>query len=572
MAELEESLTWRLSDEGMDLLERAGLAALYMTLRAAEESTTDLSPLRWNPTDLTSDSVTLRWAGPAKAAFVTLMEFAWQVRDGVLFLPAVHGERELSQWWLRVPMHNGIMRTFFQHTNVQPKGEPVTKIVNLDENREIQLSFQPPIIRPAKEKVGAGPPSVPKKLLKPHKDVADLFDRHGEFRKEPVELSNWLYPGIAGRFNDEGAWVGDARQAVVLMIAPITCLFQRLSGEGGNWVFVVPDIRELAEFAAVRKRLNLDAEFTDIASLGDAGLQFLAEYSTRSPRKSSRSGCTVVAMGKVNYYASQSIRKAVLSIPPELAAVKRYRLLQNALPNTYVSVSANPPNASTVPPAPKRSRKTKRPPKARTEMADSPRAAGFIKLAVGRGRIADNLVNKRAWYRDLTTPTHWDLGWLERQRQPGESMERTFYRNICYQRSKFMKLIQDDDIWDSEAEKAFMQAFWETLDSLYAQEADAVKRGGARTATDRFDDLNEDIRRRLMRAKTRMLLRAALTELFAKAGRQKTLRSHPAALWRLIDDPVQWHKGRDLALLALASHRKKDERERSNTPIGPKGV
>ena len=124
-----------------------------------------------------------------------------------------------------------------------------------------------------------------------------------------------------------------------------------------------------------------------------------------------------------------------------------------------------------------------------------------------------------------------------------------------------MKLIAEDDMWDTEAEKIFVEAFWEALDSLYAQEAAATERGGSRTVEDRFQDLNDDIRRKLTQAKTRTLLRTALADLFARAGRQKTIRSHPAAVWRLIDDPSQWQKGRDLALLALASHRKREERE-----------
>src|SRR5262245_37485633 len=155
---------------------------------------------------------------------------------------------------------------------------------------------------------------------------------------------------------------------------------------------------------------------------------------------------------------------------------------------------------------------------------------------------------------------------MERQRkkQPGTSIERLWFLAICYQRSKLMKLIAEDDMWDTEAEKTFVEAFWQTLDSLYAQEAAATERGGSRTAADRFEDLNDDIRRRLTQAKTRTLLRTVLADLFAKAGRQKSIRTHPAAIWRLIDHPDYWRKGRDLALLALASHRKKEDRETTN--------
>src|SRR5262249_34719156 len=155
----------------MDLLERAGLAGLHMALRAAKETGADVSPLEWSDADLTPDSVSVRWSGPAKPAFVKLMEWAWQVRDGVLYLPAVHDAKDAAAIQNRVTMHNGIMRTFLQHTNVQPKGEPVTRIIQLDENKEVSISFQPPIIRPPKAKDGDAVPKAreQQKLLKPSK-------------------------------------------------------------------------------------------------------------------------------------------------------------------------------------------------------------------------------------------------------------------------------------------------------------------------------------------------------------------------------------------------------------------
>src|SRR5262249_19137875 len=161
---------------------------------------------------------------------------------------------------------------------------------------------------------------------------------------------------------------------------------------------------------------------------------------------------------------------------------------------------------------------------------------------------------------DLFTPLLWDLDAIERQRkrQPGTSPERIWFINICYQKGKLMKLINEEDMWESEAEKIFVQAIWESIESVYAQEGkETHERGGSRSAEDRFNDLNEDIRRKLMQAKTRTLLRAALSELIAKAGRPPTVRQHPAAIWRLVDHEDEWKKGRDLALLALASYQSK---------------
>lgn len=128
-----------------------------------------------------------------------------------------------------------------------------------------------------------------------------------------------------------------------------------------------------------------------------------------------------------------------------------------------------------------------------------------------------------------------------------------------------MNLIVESDMWDTEEEKLFVQSFWETLSALYAQEGDAAKRGGSRTYEERCEDLDESIRRKLTQAKTRSLLRTILADLFAKAGRQKTIGEHPAAIWRFIDHPSHWQQGRDLALLALASHRNKKKRDTATT-------
>jgi CRISPR-associated protein Cas8a1/Csx13 len=563
----EHEITWRLSDHGMDLLERAGLAGLYMALQAAAETSQDLSPLTWREDDLQPDSVTLRWLGPAKPAFIKLMEWAWQVRDGVLYLPAVHEERDLAAFQLRVPCHSGIMRTFLQHINTQPKLDSVTRIIHIDENKTITVSFEPPAIRVDDPERGINPKTkrlykkkIASSRVRPHEDVNSLFDRKGNFHDKEVSLSNWVYPGIAGRYGDEGSWDGVATTALLLMLAPTVCLYQRLQGTGGNWVFVVPDIRDLEDFAATRRRMHLQADLIDVASLGDAGMQFLAEYATQNPRKLLKTGCRVVAMGYVGYYQGQSIRKSVLDISPDLRSVRRYRLLHREFPNTFIALKTD---ASEAPSPVKPGRGKKKP---LDVSDDTPKPSGFIKLPAIRGRIADNLVSNRPWYADLFVPYLWNFEEAERERKKlGTSLEHAWFQAICYQRSKLMKLIAEDDMWDTEAEKVFVHAFWETLDSLYAQEAAATERGGSRTATERFDDLNDDIRRRLAQAKTRTLLRTVLTDLFAKAGRQKFIRAHPATIWRLIDHGDHWRKGRDLALLALASHRKKEDRESTAT-------
>jgi CRISPR-associated protein Cas8a1/Csx13 len=564
----ENELTWRLSDPGMDILERAGLAGLFMTLKAAGEKPHDLSPLSW---ELASDAVTLRWSGPAQVGFEKLMRWAWQVtKDGVLYLPGVQEDTERANFHLRVPTHTGLMRTFWQHPNVQPRGELIEKIVRVDEGREISVSYRPPSIRPGKTKDGAEGSSAadPKKLLKPAKDVAVLFDRNGALRTAAVELSNWVYPGIAGRYADEKAWAGMPDRAFLLMLAPAVCLFQRLQGEGGNWVFVIPDVRDLEEFSIARRQMKLNADFVDVASLGDAGLKFFAQYSSTNPRRW-LAGCRVVAMGIAGYYhKGQSIRKAVLDVTADKHQVDRYRLLHQHLPNKY---NARRPDEAKASPA----ATGKRAAKAKKAAKEEPRkAAGFFKLPAARGRIADNLVNSRPWYENLTVPMTWDRDELERQRKRNKerndvdggrrptSPVAILFDSLQQQEGSLMKLIQDDAMWDTEAEKVFVEAFWETLRALYRREADAAKeRGGSRTPSDRMEDLNEKLRRALSQAKTNALLRQLLTEFYArpvKKYRSPTLGKYSATIWRLVD--ADWKKGRDLALLALASYMSEGKR------------
>ncbi len=555
----ENEMTWRLSDEGMDLIERAGLAGLYMALRAANEAAIDLSPLSWRKDDLKPASVTVRWTGPAKPAFLRLYEWSWKVQDGVVYLPAVHDERDRIQWWLRVPMHEGIMGTFLQHRVIQPKEkpkEPTIRIIRLDEDREIRVSFHQPLLRR-------------KKLLAPLMDVEALFNRDALIDAD-VCLSNWCYPGSATRYGDEKSWEGMPSRALLIMLAPTVCLYDRLQGEGYNWIAVVPDVRDLEEFDCARRRMNLDPTFTDVASLADAGLHFMAEYSTRNPRRALCAGCRVVTMGMAGYYKGQSIRKAVLDIPPDLLSVKRYRILHRELPNAYerhkIDAAVQVTEVTEVTDAPKGKGRKKKPIKPAKPSDDTAKPAGYIKLPTPRGRIAENLVSGRPWYADLFVPLIWNIAEAEGERKKLKtSLHHAWFRVVCYQRSKLMRLIAEDDMWDTEAEKVFVNAFWETLDSLYAQEANAAKRGGSASVEKRWERLEGDLYRTLTRAKTHVLLREALAQWFAKAGRQQAIRAHPAAVWRLIDHREYWRKGRDLALLALASHRSKDDREYATT-------
>jgi CRISPR-associated protein Cas8a1/Csx13 len=614
------SMTWNLSDQGMGLLERAGLAALFMSLRTAQEQMEDLSPLHWEPDDLQSQSVTLRWEGSDREAMTRLMRWAWQVRDGVLYFPAIHRSAKQRDFaFQRVATHNGILSTFLQHPNVQRKGRPVRIVETIEEGKEYTYYYQTLDPTELADRAAAkrsektkpqsvsseGRPKSRKKApagrrdyLRPITILSDektkVFERDGSLSKASIELKSWATPGIAGRFGDEKAWVGPAKLGLLLMLAPIACLYLRLppqrkktkdEGSKGsekkakgkkddwtnNWVYVVPYVENLEEFGEARPILHLDPKFVDVASLGDAALRFVAEYCTTPYRRELRVGCRATAMGKVTFYPNQMVRKGILDVekgrPP-----RRYLLLHHAIDHQFISRKG----AASLDAA---------------EDGEGAECSGSkqrveVRLPSVRGRIADNLVSDQPWYTDLAIPTTWERDILDAERKrlakrPGgagkaPSIERLCFRNLIFQKGRLMELIQKEEMWDSPSEAMFVQAFWETLRSLYRQEAKAAKRGGSRTPKKRIGHLKEDIYRSLMRSKTRELTRQAVAELIAKASRshrpgEDTVRGNPAAIWRLIDDPHDWKRARDLALLALATYTKKQADPEAGTPAKPKG-
>ena len=125
-----------------------------------------------------------------------------------------------------------------------------------------------------------------------------------------------------------------------------------------------------------------------------------------------------------------------------------------------------------------------------------------------------------------------------------------------------MALISEKDMWDDPNERDFVYAFWEVNGQLRSQEAKATERGGSRSAVDRIGDLDESIQRDLMRAKTAPLFRSTISQMLGKTvkySRATKVQERPDLIWHLID--TDWKRGRDLALLALASYENKQKRE-----------
>lgn len=273
-----------------------------------------------------------------------------------------------------------------------------------------------------------------------------------------------------------------------------------------------------------------------ILSLGDAALRFASAYAGRGiERRLGNNQIYVVAMGKVGHYANQNVRKRLLEVVPSDIAIKRYVSLMHELPNQF---------------------RWRRHDSQTTDEADKSNA--WIRQPTARGRIADNLIHNRSWYQDLLWPHPWQLDELENQRQQtkkwddkGISLEHLWFNNLLKERRALMNLAQEPIMWDSPEEQTLLIIFHQTLRQLLNKEEETHKRGASRSLGERWDDRVQDIRRGLMRAKTRELNRKFLMELLAEGGGSKHLTENKEVLWRFLNHHYDWQKVRDLALLAL---------------------
>lgn len=118
-----------------------------------------------------------------------------------------------------------------------------------------------------------------------------------------------------------------------------------------------------------------------------------------------------------------------------------------------------------------------------------------------------------------------------------------------------MGLSREKEVWDSDAEQTFLRVMHDMLGTLMWKEAKAAeRRGGSRGLSKRIEDLKEKIRRDLEFAQTRDLLRKKLSEWLAKGGTHEAVRAHREVVWNLMNDPHEWQKARDLALLSLITY------------------
>ena len=596
-------VTFRLNEPGMGEHERVGLAGLCLSLTAATawKKQRRIWPLpmvveksleRLHKTISNLDTldfpfmedglgICLEWReGSEKAALEAIVKWAWQVHDGVFFLPGVHRKREhLDCYHLRLHVHNGLLGTFFQFPRTIKKMEdPERKVVRFDEEKTFSVSYR----RVAPDA------KLPQYQAVPKKGVC------GDDIVKP--MTSWVYPGSEPRFNNnptsilrETGWCGPARFAYLMLFEPIACHYIKLPrSNADNWAYMVPSVEDLREYQRGFLRRNMVnfgnwPFYGEVAGLEDAALR----YATRN--NASNQSVTVV-MGKASFYhAQQKTRKNVwreIIVSDDMRmAFQRYDIFNRVFPAGNMARPTREPK-----------------PEESNQKGDH-----FIALPNCRERITANILRGDPWYADLAHIPFWQRDRIENdcqnvrerglpavglnlpwqsgnQEKESISPERLWFLKLHhFERKQLMCIADEERIWDNPLEKNMLDAFRQAFRRLLDREAKALVRGGSRHLSKRWDNTADKWHRRLLHAKTKLLLSTVIHELLAQAARSHRLKNDSwvpggpafqvsktsedesdesrrvrndafqAEFRRMVNHPSDWKKVRDLALLALTT-------------------
>ena len=507
-------------------------------------------------------AVRLEWrSGTEIDTLQAIVNWAWQVHDGVLFLPGVHRKRQhLDCYYLRLHVHTGMLSTYFQFPRTLKKLDPKQTVERLDEEKTFTVSYRP-ISTDA---------MLPQMKAVPRQGVCtDALVK---------SMSNWIFPGSEPRFNNRGikmeaGWNQVARLVYLMLFTPLSCHYVKLpisvirGKRARNWAYVVPEIGNLSLFQRDFLRRNTitagNWPFHDeVSGLEDAALR----YATRD-REGGHS-LTVVMGNAAYYHRQQKTRKNLIiqfgEASDSASVLIRYDLFNRAFPA-----------ANTI-----RARKT-------VSTEDSAMTGShFVSLPSSRERITANILRGDPWYSELAYIPFWQQDRVadERKRNGASiSQERLWFGKLRYERIQLMSIASEDRMWDDPRERDLLDAFKRAFHRLLNREAQGLGRGGSRDLTKRWESTMDRWHRRLLNAKTKLLLSAAVHELLALASRSPAFRNNrvvepggPAFLlpmnhdedgagWRarneafhaefrrMVNHPTEWKRVRDLALLALTT-------------------
>lgn len=534
------SLTMRLFAPGMSILHRAGLGGLACTLKYIERAwkqgalTEDELPgTPWAddnpPWTIERQCVTLNFGKPENAGeyLKRLFALAFQIKDGVIYLPGQYQQEPSLA--VRAELQNGLTLTFLQHGRVR------------------KLAKQPTVVQ--FDPVGDGRAFLSVEFKRcegfKHQDGwKDLIDSEGRLSSKPVEVVGPLNPGAVVRhvaFTSQTKFVDSVELVLPLYFAIVGTM--ALSVNRGVGSLVAPDVDDLIAFIFDRPLLTpRSPRECRVAERSDAVMQarvrlrgrgLLDETSIPAFLGSTFAPTPWATQQKSRTWARHSRDDPELvRFEPETPSEEARRLDQ-----FEVALALLAPRVRVKDEKFKVGKRRKKP--------EITREVAFWADSVVRPLIADNLAVGNAWYTNFT-----------RLLRDSDAQGNPYRYRLRSEREALHTMCETIE-FDYSREKTLVRAVHQAIRIRLAQikqETQGKGKSPPNQATkNRRNRFREELRLSLVGAKTQDQCRAAICELFGKAGRNRILQEKWEQLLPLFVDANQWQKARDLALLALAS-------------------
>lgn len=509
----------KLNGPGMTSLHKAGLAGLYMTLKALERNKVKINELHW---ELHPDRVVLNWQGETpKAALQQLIERSFQIDpDGFFHLtgldsgsPATVDQKHL--------LYIALLNTFLQYGKHRKKEMKRSLSYQIDDKTVLVEGFEPIVSYI-------------------HQKVEDEFlDNKGLFKPD-IGIIGWLYPGGGQRHATyPGSMLTEpVEQALCLLFAPVGCVFFQIvastKGRKARAALVIPQVLDLNIYAQLRLFIAQRGVVALTASgASDAALRLLvmmrgATLGGEFAQLTDESiPCRVITFGIVAWNEKQKSRTMTRTVlPGSTKGMDNYALADAIFKNDWQCVKE------------KRDR--------RGDLTEPEHH--FIKTSIARELIADNIACGRQWYDGFADAI----------------TNKETRTRLTYERKELSDMV-NQATFDDARERIFISACHEAWRRRLGKLGERSRRENA-TFSSLVNREYEKLRVALSRCKNPAALRETVVDFWSRAGSIKELHDHWQDVLSLVDEK-NWRKGKDLALLALASYKpaSKDEEQGMTT-------
>lgn len=509
----------KLNAPGMTGLHKAGLAGLYMTLRAFEEKKITIDGLTW---ELDSQQVTLHWTGktPKAALDKLIRQSFWIDKEGFIRLTGLESEQEMSLE-KRYVLYNALLNSFLQFGPHRPTDTKRVLTYEVDDKLCWLKEF------------------APIKKIRQHEAVKDFISDEGIF-KDSIEVASWLYPGGGQRHHSHANTKLNetVALALLLMFAPVGVVYyairSRAKGRKARLAMLIPEIKALSPYIEIRRAIAEQGviELT-ASSASDAALRMLItiEANSTSNQFAAIFGesfvCRVITFGIVSWNEKQKTRTYTRSVfSGQLPNLENYRLAASIFKNRWQQGE-----------------------KAKLKDATGQqveRDSYFVTTYSAREFIADNIAQGKIWYQGIATHIN--------QKETREQ--------LLYERKELNEMVEKA-VFDGENERTFIRVCHESWRRRLGKLGQRAR--NENLGNDGFNRLvkkeTEKLRTGLARCKNAETLRETVVDFWARGGSNEDLQGNGLITLLPLFDEKNWRRTRDLALLALISYQPQNKQE-----------